>query len=394
MKDQEISFLERLPFKDSIKEHGGQIYAVGGWVRDQYLNLPSKDLDIIITNISFSTLQEILNIYGKIKLVGQTFGILKFRAFGSQDEIDIALPRKDRKGTGSGHKAIISHFDESISIEEDLARRDFTINSIAMNSEGNIIDPFGGIEDIKNRILRATSSIAFIDDPLRMLRGIAQAARFRLHIEKETFKMIVNHSKKIKEITAERYYIELEKIITKGGDTDYALSLLTNSGLYYNMFGFDSQFNIQISKVKTIGEFLFLIFAHKDNPESIVRDKITTNNKILSEVAALTLIYKERQETFSPKCRHILAKAYKIFPEILDSILLDFWQKWTADHFKFEKYPKSIFDLKINGSDLINLGFEGKKIGQVQESILDEIYHDRFPNNREQIIKYIKTKTW
>ena len=90
----------------------------------------------------------------------------------------------------AGHKGFDVTSDHTLPIEKDLERRDFTINSIAKDAEGNLIDPYKGIEDIKTKTIRLTNPEAFADDPLRMLRAIAQAARFGFTIEPHTFDMI------------------------------------------------------------------------------------------------------------------------------------------------------------------------------------------------------------
>ena len=154
---------------------GPDVYAVGGYVRDIVRGNPSEDVDILITRHSLPDIISKIGPRGRVDLVGKSFGIIKFTIEGKS--YDIALPRKDRpkSAQAGGHKDILVAADPDLPIEEDLARRDFRCNSIAVRlADGTIVDPFGGVEDIKARVIRVTNDRAFPEDPLRVLR----AARF------------------------------------------------------------------------------------------------------------------------------------------------------------------------------------------------------------------------
>lgn len=159
-----------------IKHFGEDIYIVGGYVRDSILGCAKDEgIDILITHFAVDEIIDRLKEYGKIDQVGKSFGVIKFNTEGKT--YDIALPRKDipREAEVRGHKDFIISSDPDLPLEEDLKRRDFRCNSIAVRlSDGKIYDPMEGREDIKQRVIRLTNRRAFPEDPLRVLR----AARF------------------------------------------------------------------------------------------------------------------------------------------------------------------------------------------------------------------------
>jgi tRNA nucleotidyltransferase/poly(A) polymerase len=182
-----------------IRLFGRDVYAVGGFVRDRLrskdepsrrkwppgqspgprppgiLSEDSEDVDILVARHSLDVLIAKLEPFGKVDLVGRSFGVVKFTIQGKS--YDVALPRKDRpKSEGArGHKDILVQSDPDLPIEADLERRDFRANSIALRlADGRLVDPFGGAQDIEAKLLRVTNPKAFPEDPLRVLR----AARF------------------------------------------------------------------------------------------------------------------------------------------------------------------------------------------------------------------------
>lgn len=222
--------LERLI--KAIREKGGQVYLVGGPVRDSILGIADpKDLDLIVCKLAFDELKAILQNYGSVFLVGQSFGVIKFKPFDTDEAFDIALPRKERS-TGLGHRDFAVDFDPWLPIETDLGRRDFTINAMAQEySDGKIIDPYNGQNDLTNKILRMVSPSSFPDDPLRMLRGIQFAARFNLAIESVTLAAMIEHAPLVKTISPERIAEEFNKLLLKAQKPSIGFRLMNQTGL-------------------------------------------------------------------------------------------------------------------------------------------------------------------
>ena len=140
-----------------------------------------KDFDIEVYGTSYDRLADFLSRYGRVDLVGKSFGVVKLLGL-DLSSVDFSIPRRESK-TGPHHRGFQTTFDESITPREAASRRDFTINAIAFDPiRGEVLDFFGGQEDLKNRILRATSP-AFSEDPLRVLRGMQFACRFGLTVD-------------------------------------------------------------------------------------------------------------------------------------------------------------------------------------------------------------------
>jgi tRNA nucleotidyltransferase (CCA-adding enzyme) len=225
-----LGFLESLI--EDIKAAGGKTYKVGGPVRDELLGIEQpEDLDLIVCGVPFTDLKKLLKKHGDINLVGQTFGVIKFRPSGEDYTIDISLPRKELS-TGSGHRDFDVDFDHTLPIEEDLKRRDFTINAMAVDCvTDKLIDPYGGEKDLRERILRVVSDASFVDDPLRMLRGVQFAGRFGLTVEPDTLKAMMEHAELINTVSPERIADELNKLLEKAEKPSTGFHLMHQTGL-------------------------------------------------------------------------------------------------------------------------------------------------------------------
>ena len=188
------------------------VYFVGGCVRDYFLSLDPKDVDLIVCHTNIEVLIEELKKFGKLDLVGKSFGVIKFKPFELKldEPIDIALPRVE-VCTGIKHTDFKVVSNESITLEEDLIRRDFTINSLALDSNLNLVDPFNGLQDLKNKVIKMTNPQAFKDDSLRLLRAIRFSCKLDFSIDVPTWEEVLKGS--IKHISEERIRIELEKIL-------------------------------------------------------------------------------------------------------------------------------------------------------------------------------------
>lgn len=206
----------------------GRALIVGGAVRDAMLGLKSKDIDFEVYNVTYEQLDHILQAYGQPNLVGQSFGVIKFRGPDGQ-EYDFSLPRID-------NKAGVKHTDFNVQVSSDLSpaqaamRRDFTINAISYDPiTKEIIDPLNGIQDLQKGILRHTG-IAFADDPLRVLRMIQFAGRFGFDVDPNTIKIAQTIADQFQHLPVERIREEFKKLLLKGKDFKKALRVLNESG--------------------------------------------------------------------------------------------------------------------------------------------------------------------
>lgn len=375
-----------LPFKNEVEQAGGKIYSVGGAVRDNILGRESKDLDLLITGIPLDQLEQILHKYGKVDNVGKSFGIIKFNT-PQTGELDIAIPRLERKNDIGGYRGFNVTSDHTLPIEKDLERRDFTINAIAKDSSGLMIDPYGGQEDIQKKQIKMVNPQAFSDDPLRMLRAVQFAARFDFNIEPQTMHEIQKNASKIREISPERILIEFDKIVKKGKPLVGA-KLLRQSGLYDQIFGTSRGINLaDFNQVKTMGEFVYeLIKGAVQNPAEFFKNNLKGDLDTYNEIKALQLggQFKGDKKT--------IFDMYKTFPKSIDTAV--FGENFTngVKYMRDHNIPFSLKEVPVNGNDLIGLGYQGKQIGDMFVEILSKIYNEELPNEREAIMNYINGK--
>lgn len=168
--------MQPLELLNLLEDLGIESYMVGGAVRDMLFGFIPKDFDIEVYGINYNNLIDKLSSFGKLNLVGKEFGVLKLRI--DDVEFDLTLPRIENR-IGVGHTDFTVSFDESIRPIDACRRRDYTINSMLMDKDGNIVDFFKGQQHLKQRLLHPTSD-AFADDALRILRGMQFASRYNL----------------------------------------------------------------------------------------------------------------------------------------------------------------------------------------------------------------------
>ena len=192
-----------LEIAKKIKKEGGKLYLVGGAVRDQLLGRPVQDKDYCVTGITSIKFQEL---FPKARSRGKSFEV--FQLYGQE----FAMARTEKK-QGKGHKEFEIKTGEQITIKEDLARRDITINSMAQDClTGELIDLYGGREDLKNKTIRATTK-SFSEDPLRVYRVARMAAILEFDVEENTIKLMNNLKPELKTLSKERVFTEFKKAL-------------------------------------------------------------------------------------------------------------------------------------------------------------------------------------
>jgi len=213
---------------NAIREAGGTPYYVGGCVRDLLVQTYPKDIDIEVFGLSPDKLKNVLSSFGVVNEVGSSFGVLKLSYKGQ--EYDFSLPRTETK-IGEGHTGFNVKVDEMLSISKAASRRDFTINAIYMatDNSGQLSDPFGGFQDLKDRSLNATS-FKFKEDPLRVLRGVQFAGRFQMTMGEPTIKMCRELLPEAGTISIERIQMEMTKWALKSVKPSMGLQVLLQTG--------------------------------------------------------------------------------------------------------------------------------------------------------------------
>jgi tRNA nucleotidyltransferase (CCA-adding enzyme) len=194
------------------------VYAVGGRVRDEFrarldgVERPPKDLDYVVTGLALDNLLAALRAVGRVDVVGASFAVLKFRH--AAGEADIALPRRERS-TGVGHKEFAVEAGPGVPLEDDLGRRDFRMNMIARRlADDAIVDPHGGVADIRAGRIDIVHEATFEEDPLRLLRAAQFAARFGYAPSARTETAMRASAALVTTVSAERIGEEIAKLLT------------------------------------------------------------------------------------------------------------------------------------------------------------------------------------
>ena len=294
-----------------------QTYLVGGAIRDRLLGLPAPyEKDWVVVNGTPDQLKS-----KGYKKVGKSFPVFIDPETGEE----YALARRERK-TSSGYHGFEFDAGPDISLEEDLSRRDLTINAIAEDEDGNLIDPYGGRDDLNNRVLRHVSE-AFREDPLRVLRIArfkAKLSQFDFIIADETINLVQNlvGSGELSSLVPERTWLETEKVFKADNFNEYFLTLINLNAfnqIYPDLKDLDSEF---------FSSHLILESAKQDySPEirfaSIFYSLLKRGEKDI----------KNRIEAMQENMR--FANSYKRLPIMLNNSLAlieEDTSKFTADH--------------------------------------------------------------
>jgi tRNA nucleotidyltransferase (CCA-adding enzyme) len=212
-----------------------QTYIVGGAVRDRLLGLPVKDRDWVVVGASVQTMLQ-----QGYKPVGKDFPVF----LHPRSHEEYALARTERK-TGKGYHGFAFHADESVTLEQDLARRDLTINAIAQDDQGRLIDPYNGQQDLRAGVLRHVSP-SFAEDPVRILRLARFAARFGFSVAPETMQLMRDMvaAGEVDALVAERVWQEMAKALMEDKPSRFFLVLRECTALQRILPEIDALFGV------------------------------------------------------------------------------------------------------------------------------------------------------
>ncbi len=218
------SIAHEFPFLSSIvtdlQAHGARVFLVGGAVRDSLLSFQPKDLDIEIHGIPLCVLERVLKNYGHVRTIGKVFGVLRIDGIA----IDWSLPRIDSEGRKP--EVIV---DPYMTLIDACRRRDLTMNAMMIDlSTGQLEDPFNGYDDLQKKILRATDSTLFIEDPLRFYRVMQFVGRFEMVPDEQLNQLCATMD--ISGVSQERIFQEFKKLFLTSKKPSLALQWLDDVG--------------------------------------------------------------------------------------------------------------------------------------------------------------------
>lgn len=323
-----------------------RIYKVGGCVRDRLLGRPVKDKDWVVVG---STVEEMLA--QGFRPVGKDFPVF----LHPKTHEEYALARTERK-TAPGYHGFEIHASPEVTLEEDLARRDLTINAMAEDDDGNVIDPFDGQTDLHNKTLRHVSN-AFVEDPVRVLRMARFAARFGFQVAEETkqliHQMIANGE--LEHLVAERVWQELEKALLSSQPSLFFFSLKEVGALKTLFPEIDRLFGVpQISQwhpeVDTgVHVMLVLDQAARLTDDLAVRFAVLCHDLGKGTTPAEILPSHKGHEQRSIALTHALCERLRV-PREISSLALKVAEFHTHCHLLFELSAREVLNV-IEGLD-------------------------------------------
>jgi len=351
---------------DKLKKFDIKPIFVGGYVRDHFLQIKSKDIDIELYNAdNFEQIVEILKEFGNPNIIGKSFGVIKLCI--DDLDIDFSLPRLESK-VSNGHRGFEVKTFKDLDFKTASKRRDFTINAIGYDVfEKKYLDFYNGINDLKTKKLKFIDKNTFQEDPLRILRAVQFCARFELQIDKELFSTCRDMLDKnlLDELPLERIYKEIKKLLLKSKHPSIGLKLLQDLDI--------KLFQIDDEKLKNIDYFisfkttnnktnLAILLALLYNNSAFNLEKLTNSKSLKNEIYMLLHV----AEYFSAKRSTI---SYNIAKDLNFDILALFLKALHVE----DNIINNLESLKpkINGKDLLEKGIEPSKEYSL---ILQKIY--------------------
>jgi putative nucleotidyltransferase with HDIG domain len=446
----------RTAIETYVSSLGLDAYLVGGALRDELLGIESKDLDFLVPGFDIVGLRAALEPHGRVDdlvVASRPVGLRLYPRDRAVRElvpagIEFAPPRRE-ESTGPGRHDFAIVVDPDASVEEDLARRDFTVNAIARRLDGgSVVDPFGGRDDLERRILRTVSPRSFAEDPLRLVRGLRLVSQLDLDPEETTLRQMHEEAVSVALVSAERIgggiaadgLGELSRLLL-GGNPAKALRLARDTGVlvavlpeFEAAIGFDPGSR---DHRMTVDEHTFAVVQAASDAGVPLRVRLATLLHDLgkpepgrrdhaaagAEIAARAL----RRLRYPNELRERVVTIVRFHPFVLGDgdarearrllalhgagVVLDLLDHWECDLRGRDRSPQveaklvrvkrfravvdgelaspyRLADLAVDGSDLIELGYEpGPALGRALAELLAEVVNDPVLNGRDTLLQ-------
>jgi tRNA nucleotidyltransferase/poly(A) polymerase len=432
-------------------------YLVGGAVRDELLGRGSNDADFVVPGVDYEGLHAALEPYGKVEeleVAGRRVGArlhprdAKLRHLAPAG-IEFAPPRAERS-TGPGRHDFEIVADPELSIEDDMGRRDFTVNAMARRLEtGELVDPFGGARDLKSGVLRTVRPRSFAEDPLRLVRGLRLVSQLGLEPDAETLQQMRAEASSVALVSGERLggglradgMGELSKLLL-GREPARALRLARDTGVLTALLPeFEQAIDFEQDSDRqhlTLDEHIFEVVqaaADAGRPLAVrlaalfhdlgkprANGKHAERGAKLAGAAMRRLRYPTRLRTYVTR----LVQAHAFPLDGVDELFARRFLREHGDELAFDlvshkeadlrgkkiseeelaaaarlrallgqerSQPHRLADLAVDGSDLIGLGFaEGPVLGRTLDSLLDAVVDEPALNTRDQLLARARTQ--
>ena len=428
--------------EDYVRSLGLDAYLVGGAVRDELLGLESKDADFLVPGVDTETLRAALAPHGRVedlvvaeRLVGVRLhprdgAVRKLAPAG----IEFAPPRKEAS-TGPGRHDFEIVADATLSVEDDMRRRDFTVNAMARRlSDGEIVDPLNGRADLDARVLKTVSDTSFAEDPLRIVRGLRFVSQLGFALDDRTRAQMRDDAAAVTLVSGERVGDELSKLLLGARPAD-ALGVARDTGVLVELvpeFGAvpndlsDHIFAVVQAaadagdplSVRLAGLFHDVGKPVDDDPLNHARigaeiagdalRRFRYPGRIASQVVAIVREhpYREEDRPRAPsEVRRFLMLhgdrlAFDLVAFRLDDLRAKDRDTSGLDELRASlerelSSPHRLGDLAVDGSDLIAIGLEeGPAVGAALQRLLALVVDDPSLNTRERLLAYTKEQGW
>lgn len=368
----------------TLNEAGFEAYAVGGCVRDCVIGKEPKDFDVTTNALS----EDVKRLFSKTADTGIKYGTVT--VFLNNISCEVTTFRTDEKY--NDHRKPVS-LNFSNNLMDDLLRRDFTMNTLCCDKDGNIIDLLCGIKDIEARLVRCVGDAdkRFEEDALRMLRAYRFSACLGFEIEDKTKEAIIKNKEKINYISKERIVSELKKIVL--ADNFKALNELVETGLLNEIFIKPKGNTDKVIELKKDFNLRFAFLLSNMYDENCILDvlkKLKLSRLELKEIFSLYKLFIDKEKDVLKSLNHnglnITKKyvcAYKVLYD--DTLEKEF------DEIIKNKVPYNVSMLDVNGDDIKEFA-SGKTIKEMLDYALKAVQNSVIKNEKEDILMLIKNK--
>lgn len=363
---------------DTLQSSGHEAYIVGGCVRDLLCGKEPHDFDITTSALP----HEVSALFEKTVDTGIKHGTVT--VIIGNTPIEVTTFRTEGEYVGHRRPDSVAFVGE---VNEDLSRRDFTVNAMCYNHNEGIVDLFGGKADIENRILRAVGDPhkRFCEDALRILRLYRFSATLGFSIEESTLSAAIDCAPLLKSISAERIFAELKKAVL--GENILILNTLLGSGAlsHLNIKGLLEDDFLLLPAREDLRLFAFLSATSDNLPDTL--KKLKCSNKFYSYCSVLSSL-KPPQSAYEIK--QILKVAdFSVFCDFVDLMGIDQSIKESAKSIIDNGEPYKISHLCLSGNDILALGYTGAQVGEKLEYLLECVMKEPALNTKGKLTELL-----